>query len=376
MIMMLPSSCPSGGADGLLRIGSSLEVCGTCPDVAKCRSLGITSYLPKPVRSAELLDAMFNATASLAKSDVQLQSSADVPQEIRRLSILLTEDNIINQKIARRVLEEWGHMIEVASNGKEALAKLEEQKFDLVLMDIQMPEMDGLEATRAIRDREMESGEHIPIIAITAHAMKGDRKRCLDAGMDGYISKPINTKALFDRINAVAVVPKANGAAATNKAAAPKKEESPVLASTSSSNGNGHHRVATGSNGNGNGNGNGHRDGALIPLKNADGTPLKFSDELLSAFAEDTPRKLRELRDAVASGEKLRLKELSHYLKGSAMYIGARRMSELCRDLEFVAFAAEEAKLSETMQSLEQEAERVYAELTELRQKNGRLQVL
>jgi CheY-like chemotaxis protein len=117
-----------------------------------------------------------------------------------RLHILLAEDNVVNQKLAARVLEKRGHTVVVVENGKEALAALERHGFDLVLMDVQMPEMDGLEATRVIREQEKETGGHVPIIAMTAYAMKGDRERCLEAGMDAYVSKPIQAGELFQAI--------------------------------------------------------------------------------------------------------------------------------------------------------------------------------
>jgi len=121
----------------------------------------------------------------------------------RKLRILLAEDNAVNQKLASRLLEKRGHTVAVASNGREALKVLEKQRFDLVLMDVSMPEMDGLEATRAIRTAERTTGAHLPILAMTAHAMKGDRERCLDAGMDGYVSKPVQAQELFEAAEAV-----------------------------------------------------------------------------------------------------------------------------------------------------------------------------
>jgi len=114
----------------------------------------------------------------------------------RRLRILLVEDNAVNQKLAVRLVEKQGHSVEVAGNGIEALAKLGGQDFDLILMDVQMPEMDGFETTAAIRSHERTSGAHLPIIAMTAHALKGDRERCLEAGMDSYISKPMSSQEL------------------------------------------------------------------------------------------------------------------------------------------------------------------------------------
>jgi len=116
------------------------------------------------------------------------------------LYILLAEDNLVNQKVACKLLERRGHDVTVVNNGAEALSALEERAFDLILMDVQMPEMDGLEATRQIRGRERSTGIHVPILAMTAHAMKGDKERCLAAGMDGYISKPIHVQSLMQTI--------------------------------------------------------------------------------------------------------------------------------------------------------------------------------
>jgi PAS domain S-box-containing protein len=180
-----------------------LTSAGRRGDGALCREMGIAAYMVKPLRQSELLEAIL---AALGKPS----SGADRPQVItrhslretrRKLHILLAEDNPINQKLTVRLIEKRDHTIVVASNGREALAALEEQSFDLVLMDVQMPEMDGFEATAAIRDREKTTGQHLPIIAMTAHAMKGDRERCLAAGMDAYVSKPIQVEGLFATID-------------------------------------------------------------------------------------------------------------------------------------------------------------------------------
>ncbi len=125
----------------------------------------------------------------------------------RRLRILLVEDNPVNQTLATILLEKRGHTVSIAGNGKEALAAWEKEEFDLILMDVQMPEMDGLEATACIRERERGTGRHIPIVAMTAHAIKGDREHCLQAGMDGYVSKPIEAKQLFQAIVDVTPMP-------------------------------------------------------------------------------------------------------------------------------------------------------------------------
>ncbi len=175
-------------------------------DIARCRKLGISSYLTKPVRRAELRAAIAAALAHeapLGDSAVRsADSSADGIQKDRGVScrILLTEDNIVNQRVARRILEKAGHIVAIAENGKEALRILAEQTFDLILMDVQMPEMGGFEATALIRQKEELTGRHIPIIAMTAHAMAGDRERCLDAGMDDYLAKPLAASSLLEMV--------------------------------------------------------------------------------------------------------------------------------------------------------------------------------
>jgi CheY-like chemotaxis protein len=123
--------------------------------------------------------------------------------EGRPLCILLAEDNLVNQKLASRLLEKHGHNVSIAANGRLALERLESESFDLILMDVQMPEMDGFEATEAIRRKEVATGTHIPIVAMTAHAMQGDKEHCLEVGMDGYLSKPLNVKELLKVIRAV-----------------------------------------------------------------------------------------------------------------------------------------------------------------------------
>ena len=143
---------------------------------------------------------------NLTQENQPLVTAHSLRETRGRLKILLAEDNLINQKVAVRLLEKRGHTVVVAETGKQALEMLEpadQQPFDLILMDVQMPEMDGLQATAAIRRREQASGSHIPIIAMTAHAMVGDKERCLQAGMDGYTSKPLQVQELLATIENV-----------------------------------------------------------------------------------------------------------------------------------------------------------------------------
>jgi PAS domain S-box-containing protein len=169
-------------------------------DAARCRELGIKGYLTKPIKRSDLLEAikavLGSQTAAGASPSVVTVHS--LRESRGRLRILLAEDNRVNQALAVRLLEKRGHEVAVAGNGEEALEALDRQEFDLVLMDVQMPGMDGLQATAAIRKGEMKSRKHIPIIAMTAHAMAGDKERCLEAGMDDYLTKPIRPEQLGD----------------------------------------------------------------------------------------------------------------------------------------------------------------------------------
>jgi two-component system sensor histidine kinase/response regulator len=172
-------------------------------DSALCRKIGLSAYLTKPVKQSQLLDAIMLALGSAAEpaADAPLITRHSLSRSHEHYSILLAEDNIINQKLAVHVLENRGHKVTVANSGKEALEELERGTFDLVLMDVQMPEMDGFQATAAIRSREAGTGVRLPIVAMTAHAMAGDRERCLQAGMDDYVSKPLKPIDLFQTID-------------------------------------------------------------------------------------------------------------------------------------------------------------------------------
>jgi signal transduction histidine kinase/DNA-binding response OmpR family regulator len=176
-------------------------------DLARCRELGVSAFLTKPVRRAELRAAIVTAITNQdgdSRSIQDLLALAGRTAKPKSVSsgacILLAEDNAVNQRVARAILEKAGHTVVVAHNGENALRMWEKQPFDLILMDVQMPDIDGFQATALIRKKEKESGTHIPIIAMTAHAMTGDRERCLDAGMDDYISKPIRGPVLLELV--------------------------------------------------------------------------------------------------------------------------------------------------------------------------------
>ena len=169
-------------------------------DAARCQELGIAAYLMKPIKQSDLLDAIL---MTMKKSDspetrLPLITRHSVREARRRLNILLAEDNPVNQKLGVKILEQMGHTVSVVSNGLQAVDMLKQSEFNVVLMDVQMPVMDGFTATRTIRDSERSSRDHIPIIAMTAHAMTGDREKCIAQGMDDYISKPIDRKELSE----------------------------------------------------------------------------------------------------------------------------------------------------------------------------------
>ncbi len=260
-------------------------------DIGRCRELGITSFLLKPVKQSELLDAIMLAMGVTAAEDETLSATPRKPlRRLRPLSILLAEDSFVNQHLVVSLLEREGHAIDAVGNGREALAALAARNFDLVLMDVQMPKMDGLETTAAIRARERRGG-HVPIVAMTAHALKGDRERCLEAGMDEYIAKPIHARQLIETIaHAVGCHIAPEVAPETAAEAAPS--DSGVM------------------------------DWSEV-LKIAKGDRTLLGTIVAAAVAE-SPRLLTAIRDAIASGTPQALCLSAHTLKGSAQYFARR----------------------------------------------------
>jgi CheY-like chemotaxis protein len=180
-----------------------LSSAGQRGDAIRCKELGIAAYLSNPVEQSDLRECILRVLREGASDRASV--GLVTRHSLRESRILLADDSFVNQRLATRLLEKEGHRVVVANNGREAVAAVEEELFDVVLMDIEMPIMSGLEATATIREKEMLSGRHIPIIAMTAHAMKGDRERCLAAGMDGYVSKPIQPQELYDALENVTV---------------------------------------------------------------------------------------------------------------------------------------------------------------------------
>jgi signal transduction histidine kinase/DNA-binding response OmpR family regulator len=302
-------------AGGIVIMLASVDIPG---DVARCRQLGIANYVTKPVRPSDLLNALLSGLSLSPRRAsrehvccTDKRGLLDLP-----LRILLAEDHVINQRLAVSLLEKDGHSVRVALNGKEALEALEQETFDVVLMDVQMPEMDGFEATAVIRAREKESGRHQPIIAMTAHAMKGDRERCLEAGMDGYVTKPFRRSALFEAL------------AAVSQPRHSSKEEQPQSFDL---------------------------DAALEIVEG--NRELLF--ELIHLFMEESPGQLADLGRAVSGRDAVEVALRAHSLKGPLTSLGAHAAAEKAWRLEQMGRSSQMDGIDEARDALERELDRL-----------------
>ncbi|MGQ9525394.1 MAG: response regulator [Armatimonadota bacterium] len=292
-------------------------------DAARCRELGISAYLTKPVSQSELLDAivMSLGMSAVESATKHLVTRHSVREGRRKLRILLAEDNPVNQKLAVRMLEKRGHTVVVVPDGQQAVEAIESQPFDLVLMDVQMPVMGGFEAAAVIREREQRTGKHIPIIAMTAHAMKGDKERCLEAGMDGYVPKPIRSEDLFEAIDTVLAGPASS-------------IDAPAVESTGA--------VFD-------------RSAALARLEG----DAELLSELAAIFLEDSPRLMQKLRDALDRLDSEELARTAHTLKGSVANFAAQPAFDAAVHLETVANAGNMVDAEKAYQALVGEIERL-----------------
>jgi PAS domain S-box-containing protein len=281
----------------------------------RCGELGIAVCLTKPIKESELLEALLKAVGAVSPPARETPAPAPLERTSRPLRVLVAEDNPVNQRVVTAVLEQRGHTPVLAGNGREAVAALEREDFDVVLMDVQMPEMDGFEATAAIRAREASAGGHIPILAMTAHALQGDRERCLAAGMDGYLAKPIRSDELLDLLESAVPLQRGFGPGAGLAAAG--------LA------------------------------GNAGLLK-----------ELVNLFLADAARLLAEIRDAIARQDGGALERAAHRLRGSAGYFTAQRTLDLARRLEQLGKAGDFGPATDRLcQDLAEELARVEQEL-------------
>ncbi|MFN0123661.1 MAG: PAS domain S-box protein [Blastocatellia bacterium] len=342
-----------------------LTAAGNRGDGARCRELGITAYLPKPVRQAELREAILVALglSPAAGDNLPLVTRHSLREARRRLRILLAEDNDVNRRLASRLLEKQGHQVIPAANGREAVEISGTQAFDLILMDWQMPEMDGLQATTHIRARERETGQHTPIIAMTANVMQGDRERCLAAGMTAYVPKPIVADQLFavmDRVMSAGETSETKDHAQTQ---APQPDQTPVLTMAARAEGhllsgpvNPYEGISSVNYGSG-----------QIDLELAIDR-MQGDQELLTTlatvFLQEYPFRMAELENAVLEKNYETVANFAHKLKGSVGVFCANTALDIANRLGQLAQHGHEAAILETWQTLRREMELLSLSLT------------
>ena len=294
---------------------------------AKCRELGVATCLVKPIKRSSLLMSIRKILGKPVEKAIGLRSLASDPATANAfpLQILLAEDNLVNQKLAIALLEKAGHRVSLAANGAEAVSQWQQGDFDLILMDVQMPILDGLAATRQIRQQEQTSGVHVPIVAMTAHAMAGDRELCLQAGMDDYLSKPINRQELLGMLARRGASPVAGR---SEPKARQEIAESQIMDKSE-----------------------------VLRRLEGDGDLLR---ELIDIFMVEAGPLLQEVSDAVASQNAVGLGLAAHKLKGTVSVFGSRPTAQTAllletmsrdRDLHHAGEAL--ARLTEQMAALE-----------------------
>jgi two-component system, sensor histidine kinase and response regulator len=290
-------------------------------DADRCRQLGISAYLSKPVRQRELREAISRILSLRPRreEDKRLVTRHSLQEAPRRLRILLAEDNAVNRELTVRVLSRRGHSVTVVCNGRLALEALDKQAFDVVLMDVQMPEMDGFEATAAIRKREAATGTRLPIIAMTAHALKGDRERCLAAGMDAYISKPVRAEELLKITEGLS--------ADTGPIDRVDESDASVI----------DHNLA---------------------LARVDGDEDLLA-ELARVLLEESPKMLTAVQEAVAKRDAAKIQRTVHSLKGAAAALAAQKVVDAALRLERLGRSGDLQDADQACELLATEIERL-----------------
>ena len=284
---------------------------GVVPDRQRGGERALAAQLTKPVKQSDLLDAILTAFGAPIARRTDDQPSRR-PAGDGRLQILVAEDNLTNQKLVRLLLEQEGHEVTVVPNGRAAVTSSAERSYDVILMDVQMPEMDGFEATAAIRQRERDTGAHVPIVAMTAHAMTGDRERCLAEGMDAYLSKPLRPEDLLATIDGLLLA----GPAASRERRADRSSERAEATAMEPS-----------------------IDSAAL-LADFGGNSALMAD-VIRVFLSDAPAQLETLRAAVAAGDGGAIAAAAHALKGSVGLFSKGAAYEATRTLEHAARAGE-----------------------------------
>jgi CheY-like chemotaxis protein len=306
--------------------------------VDRCRTAGIARYMTKPIVQSELLNAVLSALSPETKVEEAEATTEPQPIAEQPLRILLAEDGIINQRVALGFLESRGHVVTVANNGREAVQAAEKLDFDVILMDLQMPEMDGIEATAEIRRRDRERQHHTKIVAMTAAAMKGDRDKCLEAGMDSYISKPIVAEKLFRLLDELTEE-------ASVEQDQPQKEEDGIAV------------VARP-----------HEPSEAVDPEDFD-LQLAASRvpggesavrEMAPLLFEESSSLLQGIREGLAAQDGERVQREAHTLKSSANIFGARRVADTARRLEEMGREGQLDDADATVQELERDLDRLF----------------
>ncbi|HEV2491279.1 MAG TPA: PAS domain S-box protein [Candidatus Acidoferrales bacterium] len=300
-------------------------------DAARSKEAGISSYLIKPAQPSELLDAIMNTVGNHinARRDPAYAPQPSIPESCGPgLRILLAEDNAVNRQLAIRLLEKRGHFVEAVIDGRQALEALERERFDLVLMDVQMPELDGLEATRTIRSREKNTGAHQLIISVTAHVMKGDREKCIEAGADDYISKPIQSEDLYaaiERLRSASII----------FASSDQKSSSAFSTDV--------------------------LDSRKL-LERVQGDRELLAD-MIRLFRAEALSLLQTLREAVENGDCSAISRTSHALKGAIGNFGSGPAYQATQNMEELARTGDVQAAGALLSVLEREIERLQAAL-------------
>jgi two-component system, sensor histidine kinase and response regulator len=308
-------------------------------EAPRCRKLEISAYLVKPAQPSDVLEAILAALSKPAAGQTRKAAPDGNGQPIvaaRPMKILLAEDNVVNRKLAITLLEKRGHSVTATENGEEAIAALERENFDLILMDVQMPVMDGFEAIRSIRAKERTTGAHIPIVALTAHAMKGDREKCLAVGADDYVSKPIRTSdllAAMDRSMTLRVdAPPKISSSPEPPPAPPTTDSAPRVFDVNDA------------------------------LDRVEGDH-DLLEEIIRIFRGECSSNMDAIRRAVAAGDAHLLERLAHTIKGASANLSAVVVSDAAFKLEKLAAAGNLANAGESIDKLQREIDRLLPEL-------------
>jgi two-component system sensor histidine kinase/response regulator len=304
---------------------------GRAGDSVKRHELMIAASLMKPVKQSELFDVIQNITGDVSLPEKTAPPVAVVPPKTSRsLKILLAEDNLMNQKLATGILAKQGHMLTIANNGREALEAYQAERFDVILMDVQMPVMDGFAATAAIREYEEKIGTRTPIIAMTAHALKGDRDRCIEAGMDEYLSKPIRSKQLMELLETL--MPDEN----QEKPSFVRRESASLSVDS------------------------------LIDwrtaLEGVDGD-RDLLKSVIEVFLDESQQLLQELVEAIQTRNAAAVRSRGHSLKGAMLGVGAFSTADLAQIIELQVTEESMEALHTPLQNLEQEYQQITEEL-------------